>query len=58
MRLYCTHFNFYRNYKGLTKEKKKGVLEKKTPAQESEIIKKKWRFIELLNYRCLKISTN
>ena len=25
---------------------------------ESEIIKKKWRFIELLNYRCLKISTN
>jgi hypothetical protein len=56
MRLYCTHFNFYRNYKGLTKEKKKGVLEKKTPAQESEIIKKKWRFTELLNYRCQNIN--
>lgn len=54
MRLYCIYFNFCRNYKGLTKEK--GVLEKKTPAQESEIIKKKWRFTELLNYRCQNIN--
>jgi hypothetical protein len=48
MRLYYTYFNFCRNHKGLTKEKESGVLEKKTPAQESEIIKKKRRFTELL----------
>jgi hypothetical protein len=56
MRLYCTHFNFCRNHRGLTKEKESGVLEKKAPAQESEIIKKKWRFTELLNYRCQNIN--
>jgi hypothetical protein len=33
MRLYCTHFNFCKVYRGLVKEKEKGVLEKKTPAQ-------------------------
>ena len=56
MRFYCTYFNFCRDHRGLTKEK--GVLEKKTPAQESGIAKKKWKLAELLNYRCLKISTN
>jgi hypothetical protein len=37
MRLYCTHFNFCRGYRGLTKEKEKGVLGKKTPAEECGI---------------------
>jgi len=56
MRFYCTHFNFCRDHKGLKNEKR--VLEKKTPAQECGITKKRWKLIELLNYRCLKISTN
>jgi IS1 family transposase len=56
MRFYCTHFNFCRNHKGLKNEKR--VLEKKTPAQECGITKKRWKLTELLNYRCLKISTN
>jgi IS1 family transposase len=58
MRLYCTHFNFCRDHRGLTKEKENGVSEKKTPAQESGIIKSKWTLTELLNYRCFKTSTN
>jgi hypothetical protein len=58
MRLYCTHFNFCRDHRGLTKEKENGVSEKKTPAQESGIIKSKWILTELLNYRCFKTSTN
>jgi hypothetical protein len=37
MRLYRIHLNFCRDNMGLTKEKKNGVLEKKTPAQESGI---------------------
>ena len=56
MRFYCTHFNFCKVYRGLVKEKEKGVLEKKTPAQESEIVKKKWGLIELLSYRCQNIN--
>jgi IS1 family transposase len=56
MRFYCTHFNFCRDHKGLKNEKR--VLEKKTPAQECGITKKRWKLTELLNYRCLKISTN
>ena len=43
---------------GLTKEKEDGVFEKKTPAQESGITKKKWSLTELLNYKSTKISTN
>ena len=43
---------------GLIKEKENGILEKKTPAQESGITKNKWSLTELLNYRSLKISTN
>ena len=58
MRLYCTHFNFCRVHRGLTKEKEKGVLEKKTPAEECGIIKEKWKLAELLNYRYLKTSTD
>lgn len=56
MRFYCTHFNFCRDHKGLKNEKR--VLEKKTPAQECGITKKRWKLTELLNYRCLKISTD
>ena len=56
MRFYCTHFNFCREHKGLKNEN--GVLKKKTPAQECEITERKWKLTELLNYRCLKISTN
>lgn len=55
MRFYCTHFNFCRDHREL--KNKKGVLEKKTPAQECEITKRKWKLAELLKYRCLKIST-
>ena len=58
MRLYCTHFNFCRGYRGLTKEKEKGVLGKKTPAEECGITNKKWKLGELLNYRYLKTSTD
>jgi hypothetical protein len=58
MKLYCTHFNFCRNHMGLIKEKENGILEKKTPAQESGITKNRWSLTELLNYRSLKISTN
>jgi IS1 family transposase len=50
MRLYCTYFNFCRDHRGLTKEKENGVLEKKTPAEESGITKNKWTLIDLLNY--------
>jgi hypothetical protein len=56
MRLYCTHFNFCRGYRGLTKEK--GILGKKTPAEECGITNKKWKLAELLNYRYLKTSTD
>jgi len=52
MRIYCTHFNFCRSHRGL--KNKEGVLENKTPAQECRINTKKWKFIELLNYRSLK----
>ncbi|WP_164888481.1 hypothetical protein [Methanosarcina sp. MSH10X1] len=41
MRLYCTHFNFFREHRGLKDEKEKGVLEKKIPAQECKITNKK-----------------
>lgn len=58
MRLYCTHFNFCRTHMGLTKENENGVVEKKTPAQESGITKRAWTLTELLNYRFFKISTN
>jgi hypothetical protein len=51
MRLYYTHFNFCREYKGLNE---KGILEKKIPAQECRITNKKWKLTELLNYRSLK----
>jgi IS1 family transposase len=51
MRLYCTHFNFCRYHRGLTKEKQNRILEKKTPAQEARITKIKWTLIDLLNYR-------
>lgn len=43
---------------GLKKEKEDGVFEKKTPAQESGITKKKWSLTELLNYKSIKMSTN
>jgi IS1 family transposase len=56
--LYCTHFNFCRNHRGLTKETENGVLEKKTPAQEAGITKNKWTLTDLLNYKNIKISTN
>ena len=52
MRLYCTHFNFCRDHIGLKNEE--GILENKTPAQDCRITNKKWKFIELLNYRSLK----
>jgi hypothetical protein len=58
MRLYCTHFNFCRHHRGLTKEKEDEGSRKKTPAEESGITKKKWTLNELLNYRKIKISTN
>lgn len=58
MRLYCTHFNFCRDHRGLTKEKENGVLVKKTPAEKSGITKNKWTLTDLLNYRNNKISTN
>jgi IS1 family transposase len=58
IRLYCTHFNFCRNHRGLTKEKQNGVSERKTPAEESGITKRKWTLTDLLNYRKIKISTN
>jgi len=50
MRLYCTHFNFCRDHKGLTKEKDNRVLEIKTPAKECGITKNKWTLTDLLNY--------
>ena len=58
MRLYCTHFNFCRDHRGLTKEKENGVLGKKTPAEKSGITENKWTLTDLLNYRNKKISTN
>jgi hypothetical protein len=42
----------------LTKEKQNGVSERKTPAEESGITKRKWTLTDLLNYRKIKISTN
>ena len=54
MRFYCTHFNFCRDHRGLTNEKEKGILEKKTPAEECRITDKKWKFVELLKYRSRK----
>lgn len=56
MRLYCTHFNFCRDHRGLTKEN--GVLGKKTPAEKAGITKNKWTLTDLLNYRNRKRSTN
>lgn len=50
MRLYCTHFNFYRDHRGLTKEKDNRVLDIKTPAKECRITKNKWTLTYLLNY--------
>ena len=38
IRLYCTHFNFCREHRGLIEEKENGVSEKKTPAKECGII--------------------
>jgi len=58
MRLYCTHFNFCRDHRGLTKEKENGVLGKKTPAEKYGITKNKWTLADLLKYRNRKISTN
>jgi hypothetical protein len=58
MRFYCTHFNFCRHHRGLTKEKEDEGSRKKTPAEESGITKKKWTLNKLLNYRNIKISTN
>lgn len=58
MRLYYTHFNFCREHRGLTKEREWGDLKEKAPAEESGITNKKWKLTELLNYRCLKTSTN
>ena len=58
MKFYCTHFNFCRDHIGLTKEKENGLMEKNTPEKEFGIIKSKWAFAQLLNYRCIKISTN
>lgn len=55
---YCTHFNFCRYHRGLTKETENGVLEKNTPAQEAGITKNKWTLTDLLNYKNIKISTN
>jgi hypothetical protein len=52
MRLYCTHFNFCRDHRGL--KNKEGILENKTPAEECGITNRKWKFTELLNYRGLK----
>lgn len=52
MRLYCTHFNFCRDHRGL--KNKKEVLEKKIPAQGCRITNRKWKFAEVLNYRSLK----
>lgn len=57
IRLYCTHFNFCREHRGLIEEKENGVSEKKTPAKECGIIQEKWTLRELLNYRPLKTST-
>ena len=33
-------------------------MEKNTPAKEFGITKSKWAFAQLLNYRCIKISTD
>jgi hypothetical protein len=54
MKLYCTHFNFCRYHRGLTKEKGHKDQRKKAPAEESGITKKKWTLDELLNYRHTK----
>jgi hypothetical protein len=43
---------------GLSKEKENGCIEKNTPAKEYGITKSKWTLTKLLNYRCIKISTN
>ncbi len=58
MRLYCTHFNFCRDHMGLKKEKENGSIEKNTPAKKYGITRSKWTLTKLLNYRCIKISTN
>lgn len=57
MRFYCTHFNFCRNYRILTKENEKGVGEK-TPAQKSGIAKGKWTLTELLSYSSFELLIN
>lgn len=51
IRLYSTHFNFCRDHRGLIKENQNGDLERKTPAQEAGITKRKWTLRDLLNYR-------
>jgi hypothetical protein len=56
--IYCTHFNFRRDHRELTKEKDNGCIEKNTPAKKYGITKSKWAIKKLLNYRCIKISTN
>jgi hypothetical protein len=53
MRFYCTHFNFCRDHIGLKNKTEMGVLEKRTPAQESGISSKKWKLAEVLQYRSL-----
>ena len=58
MKFYCTHFNFCRDHMGLTKEKENGLMEKNTPAKKAGITKGKWTLTKLLNYRCIKISTD
>lgn len=50
IRLYCTYFNFCRYNRGLIKEKENGIC-RRTPAEEFEIMKRKWTLNELLNYR-------
>jgi IS1 family transposase len=56
MKLYCTHFNFCREHKGLEYEDERKVKRKNIPARECGIIESKWKLRDLLTFKSLKTS--
>jgi IS1 family transposase len=56
MKLYCTHFNFCREHRGLRYKDERGIECKNTPAREAGITESSWTLKELLTFRCFKTS--
>ncbi len=54
MKLYCTHFNFCREHRGLKYKDERGIQCKNTPARQAGITDSKWTLRNLLTFKCFK----